>query len=332
MDKVANLRADERRDLFAEAAARRAMKPAIMEKDFWVCWALKHLFEDRHRSPHLVFKGGTSLSKAYGLIERFSEDVDLILDWRMIGYGQNATDPFQEFPSKTKQNQFNEQINAKAAEYIAETLVPLLGPAFEACPDVAVQVDPTDPHTVVVAYPRAFDDAYIRPAVCLEIGPLASWVPSSLCTIKPYAASEFPKLFEAPTCEVRVTTAERSFWEKATILHQEAHRVGKMPPRYARHYYDLSRLAIRDVCEAALGDLELLADVVEFKKRFYPCAWANYDAARPGSMRLVPAEARLTDLVDDYAAMQEMIFGDAPSFDEIAQTLHALETRINDVV
>lgn len=329
MDRVATLPADQRRDLFAEAAARRGIKPAIIEKDFWVCWTLKHLFEDRNLSPHLVFKGGTSLSKAYGLIERFSEDIDLILDWRLIGFGQDATDPFQEFPSKTKQNQFNEQINAKAAEYIADTLMPLLGPVFAACSEVTIQLDATDPHTVTVAYPRGFEVAYIRPEVCLEIGPLASWVPSSLCIITPYAASEFPKVFETPTCEVRVTTAERSFWEKATILHQEAHRKGKMPSRYARHYYDVSRMAFTDVCETALGDLDLLADVVEFKKRFYPCAWANYDAARPGSLRLVPAKTHLPDLVDDYAAMQEMIFGDAPSFDGIVKTLGALETRIN---
>lgn len=329
MDKVANLHADQRRELFVQAAANRGMNPAIMEKDFWVCWALKHLFEDENLSPHMVFKGGTSLSKVYGLIERFSEDIDLILDWRLIGYGKGDADPFQTFSSKTKQNQFNEQINAKAAEYIAKTLISQLRRAFAGCPQVAVEVDTANPHVVNVSYPRAFDEGYIRPAVCLEIGPLASWVSSSMHSIKPYAATEFPDIFEEPTCEVLATSAERSFWEKATILHQQTHQPKQIPSRYSRHYYDLSRMATHGVCDSALADLGLLADVVDFKKHFYPSGWANYNDAKPGTMKLVPGENHIRDLAGDYEAMGVMIFGDVPDFDQIIATLRELERRIN---
>jgi Nucleotidyl transferase AbiEii toxin, Type IV TA system len=88
MDKVARMRAEDRQDIFIEAAARLGIRPAIIEKDFWVCLVLKLLFEKSRFAPSLVFKGGTSLSKAHGLIERFSEDIDLVLDWQLIGFGK----------------------------------------------------------------------------------------------------------------------------------------------------------------------------------------------------------------------------------------------------
>lgn len=87
MDKIAIGSATDRRDLFLESASRLGMNPAIVEKDFWVCWILRRLFAEPTLKDHIVFKGGTSLSKVYGLIDRFSEDIDLILDWRLLGYG-----------------------------------------------------------------------------------------------------------------------------------------------------------------------------------------------------------------------------------------------------
>ena len=107
MHKVAGLDADKRRVLFEQTATRRGMSPAIAEKDFWVCWVLKKLFVDPELKKHLVFKGGTSLSKVYGLIDRFSEDIDLVLDWRLLGYGTGGVDPYQGVASKNKQDKFN---------------------------------------------------------------------------------------------------------------------------------------------------------------------------------------------------------------------------------
>lgn len=97
------------------------MNPVIIEKDFWVCWILKRLFSDPALAGHMVFKGGTSLSKVFGLIDRFSEDIDLILDWRLLGYG--ADDPYTIVQSKTKQTRYNEEMNARAAEYIRTKLL-----------------------------------------------------------------------------------------------------------------------------------------------------------------------------------------------------------------
>jgi hypothetical protein len=222
MDKVASLPAGQRRDLFHESGARRGMSPAVVEKDFWVCWVLKKLFTDVNLKDRMVFKGGTTLSKVFGLINRFSEDIDLVLDWRLLGYGPGLEDPYQVFRSKTQQDRFNRQVNAKAAEYIAGELLGQLNRLFAQAPGIVAAVDPGDPHSVNVTYPAAFSEIYLRPKMQLEIGPLASWVPSATHTIRPYSADVFPQVFDDPSCPVVAIAAERTFWEKATILHQQA--------------------------------------------------------------------------------------------------------------
>jgi hypothetical protein len=230
MDKVSRLPADQRRDLFQESAVRRGVNTAIMEKDFWVCWVLKQLFTDNALQNRMVFKGGTSLSKVFGLIDRFSEDIDLVLDWRLLGCGTGRqADPFQEFESRTQQDRFNKHIHQLAAEYIADTLIYDLRSVLGQCPGVIASIAAEEPHTVNIAYPAAFSETYLRPEVRLEIGPLASWVPSTSRAIQPYAAEVFPSLFDEPICPVVAISAERTFWEKATILHQQVYRTGIMP-------------------------------------------------------------------------------------------------------
>jgi predicted nucleotidyltransferase component of viral defense system len=271
MDRLARLPAKDRRDIFSEAAARLGIRPTIIEKDFWVCVTLKMLFQKSRFGKSVVFKGGTSLSKAHGLIERFSEDIDLVLDWKVIGFGSGLRDPMQDFTSKSKQDQFNKEINRLAADYIAKTLCPELEDLLrQENVGLSAIVDPDDPHTVNIRYPAAFAETYIRPEVRLEIGPLASWVPSSTHVIRPYAFDVLPEVFQNPHCEVVAIAAERTFWEKATILHQEAHRKTQIPQRYSRHYYDLYKLAVSRVRASALADTKLLQDVVAFKQRFYP--------------------------------------------------------------
>ena len=276
-----------------------------------------------------MFKGGTSLSKVYNLIDRFSEDIDLILDWRLLGYGPDQEDPYQDFTSNTQQDRFNKEVNARAARYIADTLINDLNRLFAHVADVSTTIDSDDPQTVNVTYPAAFSEEYLRPEVRLEIGPLAAWSPSGRHTIRPYAAESFPQVFDDPACSVVVMSAERSFWEKATILHQQAHRTTPMPPRYSRHYYDLHKLASSRVRDAALENLPLLQDVASFKRRFYLSAWASYETARPGSLKLIPSAEHLTTLQKDYGDMTMMIFGDAPAFHLIVDSLQQLEDQIN---
>ena len=324
MDKVARLAAKDRSDLFAETATAMRTTPAIAEKDFWVVWVLSRVFANAELARILKFKGGTSLSKVFGLIGRFSEDIDLILDWREVV----QEDPLAE-RSKNKQNTFNELTNAEAIHYIDTVLLPQVQQCLgDLC---TCSIDSANLHAINIRYPAAFGDAYLRPEILLEIGPLASWLPSDVFAIQPYAAQYFAQVFENPSCDVPTILAERTFWEKATILHQEAHRAEDkpMPPRYSRHYYDLSRLALSDVKNIALADLEMLTAVVAFKQRFYPSAWAQYELAKPPTLKLIPPEARVSELAKDYQTMQNMIFDKPLSFDEVMQTLTELEQEIN---
>lgn len=324
MDKVARLESRERNALFGETARLMKTTPAIVEKDFWVVWVLDKLFGDPQLQRVMKFKGGTSLSKAFGLIGRFSEDIDLILDWREV----TGEDPYLD-RSKSQQVKFNEATNEEAAAYIRESLLPevaRLSGTLCRC-----TMDAGNPHSINIRYPSAFPDAYLRPEILLEIGPLASWMPSDNFAIRSYAANQFPGVFERAECHVPTILAKRTFWEKATILHQEAHRAQDRPmqPRYSRHYYDLAWLAQAGVKEEALADLALLDEVVAFKQRFYPSAWACYEQAVPGSLRLVPPAFRLPELEKDFAAMQVMIFDKPLPMPEVIEILTALEQEIN---
>lgn len=232
MDKVAHLPAQDRRDLFSEAASTLGIRPTIIEKDFWGCFVLKKLFVESPFKEHLVFKGGTSLSKVYLLIERFSEDIDLALDWKLLGFAQGFDDPTQGLSSKTQRDRFNKKANQLAKEFIRATLCPQLDLLLRQTGiELSASVDQADYQIVNTHYPAAFSEAYIRPEVRLEIGPLASWVPSAVHTIAPYAFEVFPKVFDNPSCPVLAIAAERAFWEKATILHQEAQRESLIPSR-----------------------------------------------------------------------------------------------------
>jgi len=183
-----------------------------------------------------------------------------------------------------------------------------------------------------ILYPAAFAESYVRPEVRLEIGPLGSWIPSAKHTVAPYVSQVLPSNFGDQSCPVLTTSAERTFWEKATILHQEAHRKDLIPSRYSRHYYDLCQLAESEIVDRALCDLTLLTNVVQFKERFYPSKWARYDLATPGSFRLLPtSKDQLKELESDYQNMQVMLFGQPPTFEHILQTLKDLELRINNL-
>ena len=332
MRNIAKIPSKDREALFRNTAAKMGMNEAIIEKDFWVCYILDYLFHRCAWRDNLAFKGGTSLSKAYGLIERFSEDIDLILDWRVLGYGIN--EPWEK-RSNTKQDIFNKEANTRAECFLRDTFLPAITDDLTAELGDAVKcfIDKDDPQTVKIAYPNSFSDISILQEIRLEIGALAAWTPVKMATIMPYAAQEYGRLFTQPTTEILTVMPERTFWEKVTILHREAFREESrpFPTRYSRHYYDLYRMMQSDVEQNALADNNLLTRVVEFKDKFYRCPWARYDLAKRGTMRLMPPDYNLDKLRDDYEHMQNMLFGTKPSFDEVMDGILALEKKINQI-
>lgn len=332
MRKIALSEAKECEALFRNTAAKMGISEAIVEKDFWVCFVLDHLFHRSAWKDALAFKGGTSLSKAYGLIKRFSEDIDLILDWRVLGYG--IDEPWAP-RSNTKQDAFNKEANERAETFLRNIFLPTLKKDLseELALPARCDIDPHDGQTVRFIYPNSFSDSAILQEIRLEIGALAAWTPAEEQTITPYTAEYYGRVFEQPSTQILTVLPERTFWEKVTILHREAFRAESsvLPARYSRHYYDLYCMTGSPVKERALNDTELLARVVSFKDKFYRCPWARYDLAKRGTMRLLPPAHNVAKLKEDYEHMQNMIFGEKPGFDDVMRMIAELEKEINGI-
>lgn len=344
MDRVARLPAGDRAALFGETGAGRGVADTIIEKDFWVCWCLKRIFGlPKGTTATLVFKGGTSLSKAFGAIRRFSEDIDLSFNRAELGYTGDR-DPEKEAISKKQAARLIDALVGDVTRHIAEKLVPALRAAIveqlgEPVNDEwSLEIDASDAQTVNFHYPTALPAAeyegmaYITPRVKLELGARGDPWPTEVKIIRPYAADDYSDFFEDPDTSVIVLSAQRTFWEKATALHAEAHRPAESPtPQYfSRHYYDLAMLLDTDEGKAAATDFDLLAQVAQHKATFFRSGWASYDTAKTGSLRLMPDEARIKDLRADYRAMAPMMFDEnSPSFDNLLAKIAALQEAIN---
>lgn len=178
--------------------------------------------------------------------------------------------------------------------------------------------------------PTGFD--YLRRAVKLEFGSLTDQQPVGRHAITPWLVDALPDAIPDWQCDVFALGLDRTFWEKATILHAEHHRpAGKATPdRFSRHYADVAALARHPVTERAIADLDTCARVVGWKRLFFGSAWASYETARPGSFRLLPSDERLPALRRDFTAMRDMYLAAPPSFDAVLATLADLERRLNE--
>ena len=326
MYDLANLPKNELDAILQEVSNAKGLSKAIIEKDLWVCTVLDYLFTGSPWRGNLAFKGGTSLSKAYNLIERFSEDIDLILDWRVIGY--NKVEPLED-RSANQQDKLNKEILAKTSEFLQATFTPKIKEDLSRLINRDLQILYED-DAVIISYGNAYADASILHSIRLEIGALAAWTPTQIATIRPYIAEAYPDQFSDAFVEVRTTTPERTFWEKITILHREAFRPenSPLPPRMSRHYYDVHRMAKLGVLDRALQDPELLSQVAAFKAKFYSQRWAHYDLAKLGTLRLTLPDYNLKSLQRDYAAMAGMIYGERPEFEDLMIEIAKIEQRI----
>jgi hypothetical protein len=335
MNTVATATKDQRQRLFSQTGTQMGLPAPIIEKDFWVCWLLKQLFTIPDLNGWLVFKGGTSLSKCFKLIQRFSEDIDLAVDFGKLGF-IGARDPRQEKLSHNKRVPLLREMMAACQDYIAGPFLSVVTARVASILDPdgwALRVSPTDANTIEFTYPVALETRleYIRPQIILELGTHAEPIPRADYPIQPFAAERFPVVFTEPVCPVTTVVARRTFWEKATILHAEYYRpLGKpLLPRYSRHYADVAMMARSSVKNEALADLDLLRSVVVHKDRFYHCGWARYLDAKPGGFRLLPQDNRLPDLRRDHETMRMMFFSDPPMFDDVLENLAQLEREIN---
>ena len=319
----------ERLALISQTAAKLDMAPAAIEKDFWVCWMLQRLFESPLRDS-IIFKGGTSLSKVYGFIKRFSEDIDLILNWNDFCI-ETEWNPGERYGKKGRE-QMMRALDEWNTQQIAQAILPVVR---ECCGKIcSADITNESPEVIVITYPKNYECSYIRPQILLEIGPKAAWNPHEEHVVRPYMAELYPRLFNNAEAKVTVTTAERAFWEKITIIHSQVNRPTCLPPRYARHYYDTVMMARNEALKKrAFADVRLLYQVSSFKYYFYRAGWADYPNAVPGTMHLLPSASILKDLEADYNKMRnEMLPADAPSLACILEELLRLEKEINELL
>ncbi|MDP1835211.1 MAG: nucleotidyl transferase AbiEii/AbiGii toxin family protein [Chlamydiales bacterium] len=322
---------NERHLYIEQAANQKNVSPIIMEKDFWVCWLLNILFESEFAGS-LVFKGGTSLSKVFGAIYRFSEDIDLSLSPTFLKLPEAAT-------TRNQVDKWIKRAEVACEEAVQTQIMPVMEASVLSVLGNGQQrfeflKDPNSNSPVLLFHypssqPTGF--AYIKRSVKLEFGSLTDQQPTGRHTITPWIAEIFPKAFLDWRCEVTTLEIERSFWEKATILHAEYHRPldKPIPDRYSRHYADTSKLAKHPEAIQAINHHDLRNQVVSWKSQFFGNSWASYNLAKPGTFRLVPPAERLPALRHDYQLMRDMYLTDPESFDDILTTLSNLEHRIN---
>lgn len=339
MDNVANLPATERRLYFEQAAARDGRLSAqLMEKDFWVCWILKRLFGLGEIRDNLTFKGGTSLSKVYRVIERFSEDIDISIERAFLGFG--GDDEPEKGSSGKEQARRIDRLKEACQRFVAGTLYSELQASIATSLhnaenwQLSIDADAPDHQSIRFQFPQAITGGlspYFAQSVKIELGARSDHFPVETGVIRPYLDDAIPDIVQDSVVPLRVLDAERTFWEKATILHAIHHRdPGKsIPIRQSRHYYDLFQLANHPIGERAIARLDLLERVVFHKTIYFKSGWARYDKAKPGTLRLVPGDERIQELERDYDDMQPMFFGDVSPFETILNRLREIESRIN---
>ncbi len=338
MKPLARLPAEEQALYWRKYSERTGVPDFVVEKDFWVCWLLGRIFSTAKLGNDCVFKGGTSLSKVFGAIQRFSEDIDIGLSPASLGWKESELD---DAPSSEQRRKRVKQLEADCADTVERRFLPelemavgsSLGPRPEKTPWLSFEIDtPSHSPVILFPYPRAAArGSYIAPAVKIEFGSLTDQRPTGTHQISPLIAELNPNAFADLRAEVVALEIERTFWEKATILHAEYHRPVAQPmrDRYARHYSDFAALWRHSNRPAMAARLDLLERVRAHKKKFFGSSWARYETAVPGTLRLAAPDARLPELRRDYAAMEPMFLSSPPPFDEIIETLREAERSLN---
>jgi len=318
---------EEQAEILQTCAGKLGRRPEHLEKDVWICWVLQGLFAMPGHLP-MAFQGGTSLSKVYGAIRRFSEDVDVTIDYKSL---DQSIDPFNPKVSRTARDKYSELLKTKLAEHTKNVIRPhfasLVAELAEKPPKPIAISD--DGGKLFIPYPSCFGTAE---SVFLEFGGRNVISPNEERLLRPYISAELRKL-QFPEATVRVLLPSRTFWEKATLIHVACNRGDPKldADRQSRHWHDLAVLAEHNIGKIAILDRELLQDVVKHKNVFFRASYTNYKACLSGGLRLIPGRPLVEALRSDYEKMiaDGMFEGEPPTFDWILGRLDKLAKEIN---
>jgi len=333
-----NISDEEKFDLLVSAAEKTGKNINVLEKDIWLCLALKELFA-LPASKAMVFKGETSLSKVYKVIERFSEDIDITIDYQSLLPGVPSLAEL-EAQSKTQQKKLSDRLRVVLIEHVTTNIVPSLKEILNKNikgDSVTLNIS-DDAERLLISYPSVTEnsDPYITKSILIEFGGRNNITPNSIQKISPELSAEFPSL-SFPDAEVSVLAPERVFWEKVTLIHARCHRLDfpTKPERISRHWYDLIKLFDHPIGKNALSSgTEIWENVLRINQIFFRSSFSNFEKCLTGDLRLVPGKDLCRALNEDYRDMQNagMFYGEIPPFEYIMKRLGELEQEINQMV
>ena len=334
MKQIVELQPGERSEVFNEAGATLGLPPSYVEKDFWVCWTLGVLFGDPVSGQHLTFRGGTSLSKGWGLIRRFSEDIDLAM--ARVWVEAKLPDPGEAGINTAERDRRFKRLRDACRQAIRDKLYPLLTTEVaklggEAKVELEDLDQARDPFVIKLHYPKGAIKApgdYSQAVVKIELSGRADDWPQEARGISPYVFKALPQLGKSDPVNVQCVLPRRTFWEKAALLHEQHTRpeAKALAVRQARHLYDLVQLWESVSKDAEL--VKLFPGVMMHRQAFYGYSWVNYAKLKPGDLKLAPPEDRMRDWRLDYQAMATMFFEEPPEFDRLVASLREIKTKL----
>ena len=320
---------EEQAALIKKASSQFDMPESVIEKDIWVCWLLEKIFA---LPVQMVFKGGTSLSKVFKLIHRFSEDCDITIDYRFFKPDLNLRNL-----SKSQLKKVGEQLKLQLQTYVLNIALPYLrDQALKAFSEKKFEITLSENgEQFRFYYPSIMSEMhdYLRDHVLIEFGVRNSTEPCERHVIQTYLEKVTGSDLHFPELMINTLSPIRTFFEKATLIHVECNRdrMIQTPERLSRHWYDLYMLNNSWVGETAFENAFILKNVIEHKKAFFNSSYANYDSCLLGKFRLIPDDFHLKNLKDDFRKMIRagMFHESPPKFDEMVKTLFRLEQKIN---
>ncbi|MCL2682683.1 MAG: nucleotidyl transferase AbiEii/AbiGii toxin family protein [Bacteroidales bacterium] len=318
-----------KRNIFAETARQKALPISAIEKDWWVVHTLSALFSTEY-TDKLIFKGGTSLSKSWNLIERFSEDVDLALDREFLG-----------FSGDLNKGEIH-KLRYASYEFISTKFVDALDSSFKKMGLDGVIVKPQqvinhdqDPLIIEIYYPKlAEHDIYLRPDILVEVGSRSLKEPYSQRNISTFVSEVFSEMpFAKTLITVPTVNPERTFLEKVFLLHEEYQRPSEKirVERLSRHLYDIEKLSQTPYFQKALGDHDLYYTIVAHREKFTRLSGVDYAKHASEHIRIVPPENLLSVWEKDYENMiSSMVYGKKLSFSELIEKIAGVQKIINN--
>ncbi len=337
MKRIALMSSKERGEIFTEAGARLGFSPFHVEKDFWVCWTLGALFGNETTGPNLAFRGGTSLSKGWQCIERFSEDIDLAMSRDWVGRGE-AVDLRMVTASKNQKEKLFKQLRDQCRTSISDVIVPLLMRDLAEIAEGAqdrVRVEPLesarDPFVVSLKYPESSlkpPDDYFHAEVKIDLSGRAEGVPVEARKIVAYAHAVFPQLAASQPSSIPCVRPVRTFWEKAALLHEQHARPTQEQPanRQSRHLYDLHQLWTAGGLSEVISAVDpMFKTVMDHRSSFFPYGQVNHLELEAWDLKLSPPPETITTWKADFEKMGSMFFGEPPSFEQILATISEIQ-------